>query len=320
MPSIHARLQSEPMVPRSGLRLLPGVGPGMAPGMGPESHAHSIQSAVETLPLDADWSRTLAALGGDAARKRLHALHPARPGDEGAVTGFAFALLGGWARSRREGPSSSQGGSPLRPILWVQDRTARAEAGRPYGLGFAAFGIDPAQLVLVSTKGALNALAAVEMGLEIGALDGVLVELPPSLPADMLALGKRLALRAERSMTPCLLLHASQRAVSMPVATRWEIAGLPAVPGKAWEAPVPVAALNLVKNRFGPTGRWSVPLGLPAAMSVSSQSVPSLGLFSLGASDVCVPRLAPSLPQSVAADTADRSHSAAPAIRAAKAA
>jgi hypothetical protein len=296
MPPVQTR-QSENIAPRSAFRLLPGDGR--------DTPSPVLQSAAEALAHDADWSRTLAALGGDAARKRLHALHPARFGDEGAVTGFAFTLLGGWARSRREERS------PPRPILWVQDRTARAEAGRPYGLGFAAFGIDPAQLVLVSTKGALNALAAAEMGLEIGALEGVLVELPPSLPADTLALGKRLALRAERSLMPCLLLHASQRAVPAPVATRWEVASLPAMPGQTWGAPVPAAALHLVKNRFGSTGRWSVPLGLPVSTPVSKQSVPSQG-----ASDVCVPRLAPPLPQSMAAVAADRSHPAALASRA----
>ncbi len=302
MPPVHTR-QSEAIAPRSALRLLTGDGK--------NTPSPALQSAAEVLAHDADWSRTLAMLGGDAARKRLHALHPARFGDEGAVTGFAFTLLGHWARFRREDRS------PLRPILWVQDRTARAESGWPYGLGLAAFGIDPAQLVLVSTKGALDALAAAEMGLEMGALEGVLVELPPSLPAGMLALGKRLALRAERSLTPCLLLHASQRAVPAPVATRWEITSLPAVSADNWGAPVPAAALHLVKNRFGPTGRWSVPLDLPVSMSASSQRVPSQG-----ASDVCVPHLAPPLPQSVAADAADRpcpqsKATAAPAIRAA---
>jgi hypothetical protein len=289
MPSVHPRSPIACGVAPPALRLLPADRGWSLPA--------PAQAPSAPFVFDADLSRTLAALGGDSARKRLHALHPARPGDEGAATGFAFTLLGTLLAPLVSGmPRARSAGQPAlrRPILWVQDRTARAESGRPYGLGFAAFGVDPDQLVLVSTKGALEALAAVEIGLEIGGLAGVLAELPPSLPADMLTLGKRLALRAERSMTPCLLLHAAQRAVPTPVATRWEIASLPAVPSEGWGAPVPVAAINLVKNRFGPTGRWSVPLGVP------SQGVP----------DVCVTSLAPPLPKSVAADVADRSRPA----------
>jgi hypothetical protein len=304
MPPVPARLQSALAAPRSALRLLPSGEPHKAR----DDPSSAIQGVAEALALDADWSRTLAALGGEAARKRLHALHPARPGDEGAATGFALAVLGLWGRARSEKRALQ------RPILWVQDRSARAESGRPYSLGLAAFGINPAQLVFVSTKGALDALAAVEMGLEIGALDGVLVELPPGLPADMLALGKRLALRAERSTTPCLMLHASYRAVSAPVATRWEIASLPALadgasPQRIWNVPLPLAALALVKNRFGPTGRWSVPLGCLAAQ----QSLPSQG-----ASDVSVARSPSPLPQSVDAHVGDRPRpTATPSIRAA---
>ncbi len=269
----------------SPFRLLPG-------------HNHplpSTEDAVAQLPFDGTLSRTFAALGGAAACKRLHALHPSRPGDEGAATGFALVLLGGMAAAGHAHPV------PVRsPILWVQDRSARAESGRPYGLGLPAFGIDPAQLIFVAAKGALEVLAAAEVGLEIGGLAGVLAELPPHLPADMLALGKRLALRAERSATPCLLLHASARLVPAPVATRWQIASLPAVSDGAWGAPIPAADLTLVKNRFGPTGRWSVPLVQPSSVQHRlAQGVP----------DVCSASLPPPLSQPVDANAADRSRS-----------
>ena len=261
--------------------------------------------------LDHDFSRTLAALGGVAARSRLHALHPARPGDQGAATGFALALLSHLAAlaGRAHTGAHTRLRRP-RPLLWVQDRGARQEGGQPYGLGFGALGLDPAQFVIVSTRNALDALAATEIGLEIGGLDGVLAELPRQLPADMLALGKRLALRAERSGVPCLLLHASAAPIPAPVATRWQIASRPAVPDGAdgtrvseseWGASVPAAALVLLKNRFGPTGRWRVPLRPPAlemAPRPNSNPGPNPDLSS-GVPDVRITSLSPPVSQLV---------------------
>ena len=262
--------------------------------------ATPLRDLSSDLPFDADFSRTVAALGGAAARSRLHALHPARPGDEGAVTGFACTVLGALG-SAAVGRSVAMRSS-TRPILWVQERSTAFEVGRPYGLGLKIFGLDPDQLVLVMAKGALEALAAVEIGLEIGGLAGVLAELPPQLPADMLALGKRLALRAERSATPCLLLHASARSIPAPVATRWQIASLPAVPDRPWGTLIARADLTLVKNRFGATGRWSVPLTDPS---------PSQGVAFDGQSD----RLSAPISEPLAAPPANRSPS--PAFRAA---
>ena len=224
--------------------------------------------------LDHDFRRTLAAIGGLAARSRIHALHPARHGDEGAATGFALTLLAQLAD--QAGLRQGVPRHPL-PILWVQDRRARLEAGLPYALGLSRLGIAPSQIVLITTKTAFDALAATEIGLEAGGLDGVIAELPANLPADMLALGKRLALRAEKSATPCLLLHASPTPVPAPVATRWQIASRAAISQQAWAPSLAAVDLTLVKNRFGPTGRWSASLQ-PAS-------------HAYGVSDVRVPRL-----------------------------
>ena len=260
---------------------------------------------------DHDFSRTVAAFGGAVGRSRLHALHPARPGDEGAMTGFALAVLGHLAALTPR-PGTPLGVRPRRPILWVQDRGTRQEAGLPYGLGFHGLGLDLSQFVIVSTRTALDALAAAEIGLEIGGLDGVLAELPRRLPADMLALGKRLALRAERSGVPCLLLHASAAAVPAPVATRWQIAGRTAVVDEVWGAPIPTVDLGLLKNRFGPIGRWPAllrPAPWPALLKTASVGAHH---DHSGASNVRVP-VAP-LSQPLAAVPADRSR--APSARA----
>jgi hypothetical protein len=269
------------------------------------AHASTQPSSQPKTEIDRDYSRTLLAIGGLQARSRIHALHPARPGDEAAANGFAFTLLAHLAALAAQAQRTPR---QPRPILWVQDRRARLEAGVPYAHGIGAFGLAATQLVIISTKTALDALAATEIGLETGGLDGVLAELPPNLPADMLALGKRLALRSERSGTPCLLLHASAAPVSAPVATRWQIASQPnpserdseRVSEHDWGPRIPVVDVVLVKNRFGPTGHWSALLRAPS-FSASSTS---------GVQDVCVSNLSPALPRTVDAVSADRSHQA----------
>ena len=223
-----------------------------------------VQSLPLRMELDRDFSSTLTAIGGLQARARIHAIHPSRPGDECAATGFAFTLfahLASLANGFQRSPRNP------RPILWIQDRRACLESGLPYAHGMKRFGLDPGQLIIMSTRTALEALAATEIGLETGGLDGVLAELPTNLPADMLALGKRLALRAERSFTPCLLLHASAAPVPAPVATRWQVSSSPSVAGRPWAQPMPVVDLKLVKNRFGSTGAWSAILSSPTHLS-----------------------------------------------------
>lgn len=193
----------------------------------------------------------VAAAGGEAAiRRRLHALHPATPGQEAAVSAFALALLAG---------ITPNGAAPL---LWIQERGAASEAGHPYGPGLPAFRFAAENLVIVQTKGAIESLAAAEMGLEEPGLAGVMVELPARLPPDMLKLTKRLSLRAEARAVPCLMLHATPTPTDTCAATRWQVATRP--PERKASAGIMLPdwslTLDLVldRNRFGPLGRWAV--------------------------------------------------------------
>jgi protein ImuA len=192
----------------------------------------------------------LAAVGGVAARKRLHAVHPDRPGQEAAAVAFGltFALA-----------SAAVARGPAAPLLWVMERGAEREAGRPYAPGLQALGIDPSDVLVVRVRGALEALAAGELGLEETGLAGIVVELPARLPADMLKLGKRLALRAEARAVPCLLIHANAVPVEAPVATRWLVASR-SVAAQPDQPPDFDTAfdLTLTKNRSGPLGRFAI--------------------------------------------------------------
>lgn len=227
---------------------LPGVSRAACLGAAPSP------SALRAMP--AAPHSMLSAIGGAAARRRLHAIHPARPGQEAAASGFALALTSVLAASPRA-PSASPN-TDAGPVLWVVDTTAARESGLPYGDGFAALGLAPERLLVVLVAGAHAALAAAEMGLEDEGLAGVLIDLPRRLPADMLRAGKRLSLRAEARGTPCFLLHADATPVEMPAATRWMVASRPLIEGRTLPDPDMTTGFDvaLVKNRFGGLGRW----------------------------------------------------------------
>jgi protein ImuA len=242
-------------------------------GLAP-SRVGGVMSAQHLLPAAANRESDLARAPdrdpvatalGPAAHRRLHAIHPAAPGQEAAATAFALALI----LSLDAKPERAK---PDRPLLWVQAEAARAECGSPYGPGLAALGLDPARLVVLRAKTAMAVLAAAEMGLEEAG--------PSLLPADMLKLGKRLSLRAEQTRTPCCLIHATAAAVEMPVASRWLTASRPLSPTAT---PLDLTApdfttafeVRLSKNRFGPLGRWSLAWRPSAPDTTVSASEPS---------------------------------------------
>jgi protein ImuA len=205
------------------------------------------------------------ALGGRSARNMLHAIHPARIGHEAAACGVALGVILSLAER------------PDQPVLWVQEHGAMREAGRPYGPGLMGLGLAPERLIVVSVKGGMDVLAAAEMGLEEPGLAGVLAELPARLPADMLKLGKRLALRAEAQRTPCLLLHSTPEPVETPVASRWTVASRAPQQGRAlFPDLTPAFDVQLTKNRFGPLGRWAVQWCVEQGLEHGDETIKSM--------------------------------------------
>lgn len=167
--------------------------------------------------------RWLGAGGLEAAG--VHELKPdsAAAEDRAAAAFFALAL----ARRRLDAGSSHQRGRDAAwpSILWCEPRSDAAEIGRLHAPGLAALGLDFRQFVIASTRRAEDTLWAAEEGLRSGALSLVVVMVAQAA----LTPARRLALAAERSGTPCLLLS-SARAATAATATRWRIARAPAAP------------------------------------------------------------------------------------------
>jgi len=148
------------------------------------------------------WSR-LAANG-------LHEIKPAAYRDAPSALAFALAFIGD-RLTRRESAS---------PLLWCLTERAAREWGAPYGPGLIAFGLDPALVLIVQTRNAMDAAWALEEGLKAGAFIAVLGQIEVKAPI----IARRLGLAAQVSRTPCLLLSGHQGSGLPGTLTRWRIA------------------------------------------------------------------------------------------------
>ena len=151
--------------------------------------------------------------------------------DEGAAAGFAAFLL---ARVAGEG----------RDILW-----ASLGAGDLYPPGLAAFGLDPARLLLLAAPSPAELLWALEEALRCPALGAVLGEVERLDPTA----GRRLQLAAAAGGVTGFLLarHARAPAAVSAAALRWRVASLPGsspTTGR-WR-------VELLRRRGGRPGAW----------------------------------------------------------------
>ncbi len=162
---------------------------------------------------------------------------PSHPTDASAV-GFALSRL----------PCTNA------PILWVQDRLSRKEAGRPALAGMPT----DRPVIMVDLSRAADVLWAMEDGLRCRSLGAVIGEIwgdPPSL--DFTAT-KRLAMRAEAADVPCWLIRRAASPDLSAARDRWRIASLPSAP-HPHDAQAPGAprwTLDLFRSRRAKPGQW----------------------------------------------------------------
>ncbi|MFZ2470137.1 MAG: inducible mutagenesis protein A, partial [Parvibaculum sedimenti] len=96
------------------------------------------ESSARMISLGAASIEDALPMGG-LRRDALHEVAAATYGDMAATMGFATALVACFAEA-----------SPMAPVLWCEGNHAPFDVGGLYGPGLAAFGLDPARLVLVT--------------------------------------------------------------------------------------------------------------------------------------------------------------------------
>ena len=137
-----------------------------------------------------------SALAGGLALGRVHMLC-GRPGHDGALTGFAVALL------RRILAQTDE----VAPVVWCP-AAAGGGSGMLYAAGLAALGLDPGRLLIVDSPSPGARLAALEDILRTEGLAAVIVEYDRvSQTSDYwMRLARRTQLAAEASGVTGLLL------------------------------------------------------------------------------------------------------------------
>jgi protein ImuA len=181
------------------------------------------------------------------AANGLHEIKPAAYRDAPSALAFALAFIGD-RLTRREGAS---------PLLWCLTERAAREWGAPYGPGLIAFGLDPALVLIVQARNAMDAAWALEEGLKAGAFIAALGQIEVKAPI----IARRLGLAAQASRTPCLLLSGHQGSGLPGTLTRWRVAA-ERTSGAAFDAAAPGApAWHLTLERcrgMAPARSWTV--------------------------------------------------------------
>jgi protein ImuA len=142
------------------------------------------------------------------------------------------------------------------PVIWVQDRLTRREAGEPYlpGIG-AGF-----RLIRVDLGKPADVLWAMEQALECRDLGAVLGEIWGEAPVAGFTATKRLVLRAEAHGMPCWLIRRAAQPDLSAARERWRIASAPSMPDPDDDiAPgMPVWRAELFRARGRPPGTWEL--------------------------------------------------------------
>ena len=178
-----------------------------------------------TLSLSDEIDRALP--GGGLARGALHEVLAADPGAAAAFCALILARAAG-------------------PVVWI---SATPDAWPP---GLSAFGLDPADLVMVRAKQPAGAFWAFEEALRSPAVSGALLSVQGA-PPDMVA-GRRLKLAAEAGGgIGLLLMPDTEQSPPSPARTRWRVAATPTV-----DMERPCWDVTLLRCSRGRPGSWPV--------------------------------------------------------------
>lgn len=203
-----------------------------------------------------------AALGGGLARGALHEVFAASA-DAAAGVGAALAFVLRVAGTH--------------PILWVRQDFADIETGALYAPGLAELGLAPDRLILVRVRDGPGVLRAAEEAARCAPLGAVLIEPWEPRALDLTAT-RRLALAAESSGVPLIMLRLEAAPAPSAATTRWEVRPAPSPPFPANAPGHPAFALTLARRKAGAGGRsWIVEwdrdrreFRSPAALSASA--------------------------------------------------
>ena len=141
-----------------------------------------------------------------------------------------------------------------KPVLWIQDRLSRREAGKPYLAGLPT----PMKVISVTVSKPVDVLWTMEEGLRCTGLSAVLGEVWGDPPCLDFTASKRLALRSEARGLPAWLIRRAATPNLSAARMRWRLSSLPSetveydmrAPGH------PLWRAELFRARWRPPGEW----------------------------------------------------------------
>lgn len=139
-------------------------------------------------------------------------------------------------------------------VVWIAEDMALKESGALCGHGLDQLGLAPERLLIVHAMRKRDVLWAMEEALRCRAVGAVIGELRHG-DIDPVAT-RRLSLAAGESGALALLLRGAPATDSSTAATRW-VAGTAASAAHYGPGP-PRFAVDLVRNRRGPLGSWTL--------------------------------------------------------------
>ena len=182
-----------------------------------------------------------AALGGGLLRGRLHEIFAGENDDASSAAGFAAMLALRLAQ-------------PGQALLWLRTDKAQRQGGCFHAPGWAELGGDPDTVVLALAPDDVALLRCAADAARCSGLGAIVAECWGKPRVLDLTASRRLALAAEQSGVPLLLLRVDAEPAPSAADTRWRVA---AAPSQALAANAPghsALDIKLLRRRSGPSG------------------------------------------------------------------
>jgi len=203
-------------------------------------------------------------LGGGLSFGACHDAIAPQAGLGAALFGFILALFARWRQI--------EGGD--RALILISEPLAGQEFGLPYAPGLAAFGLDPACLLLIRPRDRKEALYVLEEALRDPSAPFVALELLGEARLPDAFAARRLTLAAEAGGGIGFLLRHGATS-DLPLGLRLSLLPGPSIPMPGGGPGPPVFDLSLIKNRLGPTGRFRLAFDPAEAVFSSSDRTSS---------------------------------------------
>lgn len=184
-------------------------------------------------------------LGGGLTLGAIHEIYTSSCISAAALTGFGIATA----------KRAAQG----KPFIWIKKVGHDDEHGDLHPCGLASLGFDPCGIFVAQARSIESILRSAIEAVRCTALGAVVVDIHgPSRVIDLTA-SRRLAIAAERSGVPIIILRVNAPPTPSAATTRWSVLPLPSA-ALAANAPGRAAfQLTLLKHKGGIDGlQWEV--------------------------------------------------------------